>query len=120
MFHMMVLKGRFLYVIRTCISMKMEILRCREFLDQLTKNTGLKDRQGLSVCHVCPGCGTNLRIPFSKQDVCYKLFSSVPYYLLHFACPFTLSVLTMWRSLCSANISSDTTVTPYVMLGQMG
>ena len=37
-FHIMVLKGMFLYVIKTYISTSMVILRCKQFLDWLTQN----------------------------------------------------------------------------------
>ena len=54
MFHVMVLKGKFLYVIRACVSIEVVILRCKQFSNCLKKYVNKSGMvYWLVMCELC-------------------------------------------------------------------
>ena len=61
----MVLKGMFLFVIKTCISIYIVVLRCIKFSDWLIQNV---NKSGMGICcHMCCVSEIDMVIPFFIQ-----------------------------------------------------
>ena len=75
-FYIMILKGMFLYVIRTCISTKAVTLICKLFLYWFLQNI---NNRGMDYVLSCVMCVWNLNSIFQAIQVCHKSFAPVCY-----------------------------------------
>ena len=119
MFLITFLKDRFLYMNRTHISRWVVMLRCKLFSDWLTQNV---TNSGMAYHFVMSDLSLQLtrNSVFSKQyrDITNHLHLYVNNYYI-FVCTVTLLLLGTCLTLVNTNISSNMTVTPIDIFGQI-
>ena len=113
MFHIMVLKGRFLHAIKTCISIWIVTLRCKQLCHCFSKNAM---GYWFVMCDLFMELASEFHFPSNIGTSQIIYICMLP--ILN-VCTITFILLAVCLTLVSANISSNTTFLAIVTFGQI-